>query len=678
MPEFPPDSRADLVFIGAGPKTTGILLALAATQEAVAGLIIHLIDPYPPGAGRIWRIAQSPHLWMNSRTEDITIFPDFSSTLERTPVFGPSLHEWVHGQGRERLVEAGLGQEAETIDSQSFASRRIQGHYLEWAFELAIDKLAARVHIHRSRVEAVDRIPDDSGFRVVTSEGVSILAETVISAQGHLDMTPADSDLHLERLASGKVESADFSAAEDSAGTGDFEDTELLGTEGSLYYQRPGYTADLDFSAIPAGADVLTRGFGLAFIDLMVILTLGRGGEFFECGDRLRYCSSGREPVLWVGSSRGVSYSPKLGYSRADVPEAPLVELRYLIADRLTDSTGADGSFDFRTLIGPLAELELTYAHYEHLLWKRNIDDATVLQEVDAVADEIIAGTPGDRLLPAGRVRITASAAAVLDDPADFFDLAAIDRPLAGASFDSLGEGEEAVRGHIEDHLARSADLRHSADLAVFDALVKTYVAIRLLVRAGRVSPSDRTTYVEGSFHSLFSYIGSGPPPARIRQIIALHEAGLLRFLGPGLQVEATTAGFRASSSAHPETATFTYFVEARLAKQSAARAQDPALESLGAEGAILLESGDGEAAKHAKLRTDAHGHALDASGRAQPNLFLLGPAVSGATAEAFSRPRTDAPVFKDNERVASAILDSISVGEHRTGTARRRELLAG
>lgn len=676
MPDLPPATHADLVFIGAGPKTTGILLALAATEGAGDGLRIHLIDPYPAGAGRIWRTAQSPHLWMNSRTEDITIFPDADASLGRPPITGPTLHEWIHDEGRERLHAAGLGEEAERLDSQSFASRRVQGHYLEWAFDTALERLAADVRIHRTLAEAVVRLPAGRGFRVVTSEGEAIEAEVVVSAQGHLDMDPFDSDLDLERAAS----------------TG-------------LYYQRPGFTADLDFSAIPPGADVLTRGFGLAFIDLMVMVTQGRGGEFFECEDRLRYHASGREPVLWVGSSRGVSYSPKLGYSRADLPGAPGVELRYLAAEQLKEGAvhAGDGTIDFRTVIGPLAELELTYAHYDHVLWKRDLrgrgpgSGDCVLEQIDAVAAGILTDPDsGDRQLKAGRVRIAAAAAGLLHDPADLFDLGAIDRPLDDLRCDHLGAGEDAVRSYIEDHLERSADIDHSADLAVFEALVKTYVAIRLLVRSGRVGPEDRTAFVEGSFHSLFSYIGSGPPPTRVRQILALHEAGLVRFLGPGLRVDATEQGFRAASSAHPDSRTFTYLVEARLAKQSAARAVDPALASLAHAGAILLEGegegggvGEGggggtgsrasEAAKHAKLRTDAHGHALDEAGRQQPDLFLLGPAVSGATAEAFTRPHTDAPVFKDNERIASALLDSlVAAGRTGAGTRDREQLLAG
>src|SRR5699024_4966150 len=124
--------------------------------------------------------------------------------------------------------------------------------------------------------------------------------------------------------------------------------------------------------------------------------------------------------------------------------------------------------------------------------------------------------------------------------------------------------------------------------------------------------------------HSLFSFIGSGPPPVRVKQILALHEAGLVRFLGPGLRIETSASGFTARSSAHPQARTFTHLVDARLARQIAERAADPALESLRASGGLRLED-----SAHAKLCTDGDGHALDAEGEAQTDLFLLGPAVS-------------------------------------------------
>lgn len=646
------EQRADLTFIGAGPKTLGILLAIAATEDAGAGLRIHLVDPFPPGAGRIWRTEQSPHLWMNSRTEDITIYPDETCRLENPGITGPTLHEWIHGPGRDRLAAVGLGAEAAALDSQSFASRRIQGHYLSAAFETALDRLDAEVHIHRTRAEAVRRADDDRGFVVTTSAGAEITTRVLVSAQGHLDMHIAEEEMVL----------ADRAAA--SAG--------MPGT--GLCYQAPGYTADLDFSGIPAGTEVLTRGFGLAFLDFMVMVTEGRGGEFVDDGARLRYRPSGAEPVLWVGSSRGVSYSPKLGYSRADVPGAPPVDLRYL--SRLDDvyppggaaQGGADGGaaahpIDFAAVLGPLFELELTYAHYAHVLWKRGIDAPELLESVDDAAEGVLSSHPEATDVGA----ITSSARRVIDDPDDLFDLAGLDRPLENLRCDDAATAEAGVRTHIESRLRCSADAHHSADLAVFEALVKSYVAVRVLVRDGRVGHSDRTNFVEGSFHSLFSFIGSGPPPIRVKQILALHEAGLVRFLGPGLSVEAGDSGFTARSTAHPEEKTFTHLVDARLARQSAEKAADPALESLRAGGRLLLED-----TAHAKLRTDGTGRALDENGQVQRDLFLLGPAVSGSTAEAFSRPHTGAPVFADNERIASEILDAV------TAESAHRQLLAG
>src|SRR5205823_5001702 len=49
-----------------------------------------------------------------------------------------------------------------------------------------------------------------------------------------------------------------------------------------------------------------------AFVDLMMLLTEGRGGTFHRGADGvLRYRRGGAEPVLWAGSRRGVPYLPK-------------------------------------------------------------------------------------------------------------------------------------------------------------------------------------------------------------------------------------------------------------------------------------------------------------------------------------------------------------------------------
>jgi hypothetical protein len=77
------DRRA-IAIVGAGPRGAGLLERLAASLPELlpprTGLDVHLIDPFPAGAGRIWRHAQSPLLAMNSMAADVTMFTDASVT----------------------------------------------------------------------------------------------------------------------------------------------------------------------------------------------------------------------------------------------------------------------------------------------------------------------------------------------------------------------------------------------------------------------------------------------------------------------------------------------------------------------------------------------------------------------------------------------------------------------
>lgn len=91
-------SRA-LVIVGAGPRTTGILLALAALPE-VPATEIHVIDPYPAGPGRIWRAAQPTEVWMNNTSDEITVYADGDPAIPAA-VPGPGLAEWA---GERRFV----------------------------------------------------------------------------------------------------------------------------------------------------------------------------------------------------------------------------------------------------------------------------------------------------------------------------------------------------------------------------------------------------------------------------------------------------------------------------------------------------------------------------------------------------------------------------------------------
>ncbi|GAB7107373.1 FAD/NAD(P)-binding protein [Streptomyces phaeofaciens JCM 4814] len=584
--------RQSLVIVGAGPRGTGLIERIAASAPelyAGPGLDIHLVDPHPPGAGRIWRAAQSPLLWMNSHAEDVTMFTDETVVMDGPVRPGPTLHEWAG------------------VDGALFADRQLQGAYLRWVHERAVAGLPAEITVHHHPCRALRVSGSREGRQRVWLENGPrpLLADLVVLALGHLDAELDDEQGELAAYAG----------------------------EHGLTHLPPDFTADSDLSALAPGEPVLVRGFGLAFVDLMVLLTEGRGGRYE--GDT--YLPSGREPVLYVGSRRGVPYHAKIGYDwTGERPPLPRflgpAEIEELTArpgrSHGPGEAGSGGALDFRRDVWPLVEKELGFAHYHRLFTAH--PERTAMAWTDF--EEKYAAASG----AAEREALVSSA---VPDPHDRLDLAALDRPLDGVRYASHEEFQDGLRGYVEDDLSRRHDPRNSADLGVFLGLLSVYGQ---LVRLGDIGPW---------WHGFFSHLASGPPGPRLRNLLALSRAGVLRFVGADMAVRAEDGVFRASSPTVPGfSVEARALVEARLPEPTLRRARDPLLRELYAEGAG--ETADG------LLRVDrADGRILDRAGRPHPRRFALGPHTDGRTPGAFTRPRTGGPAFRQNDATARAAL---------------------
>jgi len=621
-----------LVFVGGGPRTVGVIERLAANSAELLGpgeLDIHVIDPHPAGGGRIWRTAQSELLWMNSMARDVTIFTDDSVKMQGPVVPGPTLDQWIAGDGAAILTDAGLGEQARATGPDDFASRQIQAHYLQWAYQRAVAALPAGVRVTEHRTSAVGVTERKNQQSVLLADGTALSADVVVLAQGFLDRYPDSEEIVLMAAAAAN----------------------------RLTYVPPGYTADVDLSELRPGEPVIVRGFGLAFIDLMVLLGEGRGGWFTDNADgTLTYHPSGAEPVLHVGSRRGVPYHAKLGYALPGSTPAPT---RYFTPAAVAALGGNRRLADFQTEIWPLLVKELAAAHYRELFSAHPERTLVSWPEFSAVIDT------ADVLSQ----EFAEQAELAVPKQADRFDLTSIDRPFGGARFDSAERFDRALVQYIRSDVARRADAYYSQDAAVFDALLAVYGVLAMALTSGKVSATDRVRFAEGQFHGFFSFLASGPPPRRLAELLALHEAGLAHFAGPEMQVGVVDGAFQAGSPAFPGVIRARALVDARLPRPDVKVATDPVIRGLLTDGELAAEhltGPDGRPLVGGQLLADRCCRAIRQDRSIHPRRFLLGPSVSGsAGAAGFARPGFNGPGFRQNDAVAREILRLLRVPGH-------------
>ncbi|ACU40027.1 FAD/NAD(P)-binding protein [Actinosynnema mirum] len=606
----PPGARATVVVVGGGPRASGLLERLGANAPELLArpLEVHLVDPHPVGAGRVWRHEQSPLLRMNSMAEDVTVFTDDSVVCEGPVRTGPSLAEWadlVRSGEIEVPLDDAVRAELTAMRPTSFPSRRVQSAYLSWFHRLAVTRLPEGSTVVEHVGEAVRLTGDQTQSVWLEGKAEPLVADVVVLALGHLDadLTPQESALAAQAKAA------------------------------NLRYLPPDYTADTDLSTVPEAEDVLVRGLGLAFIDLAVLLAQGRGGRFARENGVLRYHPSGREPRLLAGSRRGVPYHSKTGYRLQGAPPEPprFLDVRALL--------NRPGPVDFHHDVWPLIAKDVALGFYRELF--------------TAHPDRVTRGWPEFSAAFAAldwySPRMRALEAESIPSPEDRLDFETSDRPLRGVVLNGPNELQAHLRAHIQSDVTRRGDPTHSADLGAFLALLGVYGALPPLFASGRLVNED------GWWHGFFSFLASGPPPDRLEELLALSEAGVVHFLGGELKVTVENDEFVARSPNTPGTETRAKtLIEARLPDHTLPRTRSPLLRDLVAAGEVLDVAG--------LVRVDPTDSALlDHEGHPHPRRFAVGPYTNNKAHAAFARPRTNAPGFRQNDAVARAALKALA-----------------
>ncbi|MGC2939137.1 MULTISPECIES: FAD/NAD(P)-binding protein [unclassified Brevibacterium] len=682
----------------------------AADGTAEPALTIHLIDPYPPGAGIVWRTDQPASLLMNTTIAEQTVFPDSSCTFldpDDAPP-GPSMAEWyLAGGGTEPL-------------HSTFPSRSLYGRYLRDAYRHIRAGAPDFIEIieHPTKAESVIDLPAmdvpqsaSQGSRATVPEqlvrcqnGTTIVAGAVVLAVGHIPSAQPEERARLAAFA------------------------EL---SGGLYLPQ-GLPAETPVAEVAPGERVIVRGMGLNYFDLQTLFTYERGGRFdSEPGGQLRYVPSGEEPRLALGSRRGIPYRSKPichEHPRRDWP------LRYFTKDNIALLAGLEdlhgqrkAGARFNDQLWPLILADLRLAYYHTLSQVRPeafTDDPGQLreaigeavsrhltrrtwQETHPQSDEVAGDTTTEESARQGRVTREAFAWSEIEetlvpDPADRMSLHTLLNPLEGELFTSREPGEPgSLHEWMLDFLR--TDLRNSLagptgspEKALFTVLWQSRLLLKDLIVAGHIDRVSIDMEILGWFEGFVSGICDGPPPQRIAELLALAEAGIVSFVGPDMRIEENPAALVAAAQGcgaddtgdsgsaldgvhplqpHPEIFKVTsaqaageltggVVIDAASPTNSVSRAADVLLYGMLERGqltAARLTLDDGrEKFLNGLALTSRPYRTIDVEGNVHPRRFALSIQLSSKQwgLAIAANPGTDAATLNDSHAAAEAILD--------------------
>jgi hypothetical protein len=652
-PDSPGPAAPALCLVGVGPRGTSVIERLAAiTRRDLPDQpwTLHLVDDAPFGAGRIWRMDQTPELCMNTLCGAVTLFTDETTTVLGPITPGPTLHEWcllvrdtldgtqegaavpaahraVFGETplpHEFLARRHLVDEARRVRPESHPSRALYGAYLTWCFDHALAMLPAQVTTVRHEARAVAVEPDGRRERMSLDDGAQISVDAVILSPGWIASEPPLAEALLGEHASRRSD---------------------------LVWVRQGSPVEQPLDAVPAGAPAIVRGLGMGFFDAMALLTVGRGGRFLEEHAGLRYEPSGDEPMLHVTSRRGIPFHAKSQWG--GLP--PQAEQTYFRA------------FDPGVRGGPI--------DFERDLWPRIVQDAEAgwFRTLWAENREAFAGSLHDVL------QLVDDPDLVLD-PRAFDDAVSMFVPNARHRFhlfEAMSPGvsdwasPDAFDRWVVDDVERDlAEARRGLHSPLKRALWEVNAARKPTSKYMSFTNASAETHASAAHRSFVAFgamIGSGPPAFRNAQLLALVAAGLVHFIGPDGRLGVDETGFTCTS---PRVAGSTVrartLVDAFLNAHDARSSLDPVMVGLADRGLVSPHRrrsiAGGWVAASGLAVEPGTSRVLRVDGRPSTRVHVIGIPVEDTRGDTVisPMPRVDATFLREADGAAASALRTL------------------
>lgn len=533
-----PNQLPAIALIGLGPRGISTLERMIARLNAATdhpkSLTLHLIDDAQHGGGRIWDINQTTALCMNTFAHGMTLFAEPGSTVEAPVVQGPTIYEWVRlhlgetdGIAQEKLdyvknhplddavTERFTREELEAIKPASYPPRALYGYYLLWFFNSILRDVPEWVTLkqHLARATAID---SREGFDEITlNNGETLTASATVAVTGWQNQGYGEQDKWI---------------------------LHTLEDHPDLTWIRADNPIEQNIEGIKDNESVLARGLGMGFFDVLILTTVERGGKFVDDPSKpwgIRYEATGNEPTYYASSRRGYPFMPQSDDGGLP-PAAEIPRLKKVVAE-LSQREGRR-SIDYDTEVWPAVLRDAYQAYVETLarvepealkadvaeiiqaLDDANIDASQVFNGIKAV-DEVIERYTTKRFSLLRWIHLL---------PANFDNAEELTAYLVERMTEDLHESE----------LGQDSPVR-----AALWSIGFSRKPTQVLGAEGRYTVESRHRMFDKAIN-LGQLSCSGPPIFRTRQLLALVDAGIVKFVGgnPLLGTERHTGEWTTSS----------------------------------------------------------------------------------------------------------------------------------
>ena len=394
------------------------------------------------------------------------------------------------------------------------------------------------------------------------------------------------------------------------------------------------YPMPATWAEVGAGQQVAIAGFGLSAMDAMSCLTVGRGGRFQTIGTTLRYHPSGDEPRILFYSRAGLPCRARPRVLEYGPAHRPLVFTKEHI-DELRLIRGRQ--LDFAADVWPLIETELRIAYR---CCQARITGSAATQELN-------------------RRLVDATAAGQLESLLSSLDaeLGAVQVPelLAGTTGIALQDKENYQRWFTEfvrqDLVEGELGLAGSPTKGALDILRQFRDTFRYVVDFGGLTAASLDSFMAVTVPILNRAV-VGPQYERHAELLCLIEAGIVSVpFGPDPAVAATTGGWTITSRRLQQTyrTEVDWLAAGWVGLPPVVDSASPLVRSLYENGMIRPHRPHSQ--QVVGIDVDPDQHPIDATGRSDERIWVLGPLCEGATfynnlvpsPGSFSRPVHDA-----------------------------------